>query len=63
MKLARLYEYEDQHGNVYWTFKEPTASVESTMRLRIRNRNGIHALNFIDKIRSAARNAKNWLAS
>lgn len=51
---VRVYEYEDEDGNVYWSFTKPDTLIPVVRRLRSRSRIGTHVINFIAALRHVA---------
>lgn len=48
--MKRVYEYEDQDGNLYWSLRKPERSVFMGIQLRHRGRLGMHPYHFIRKV-------------
>lgn len=48
--MKRIYEYEDQYGNLYWTLRKPEKSVFLGVQLKHRGRLGMHPYHFIRKV-------------
>lgn len=53
----RVYEYEDQDGNLYWSFRKPERSTFVGLRLSHRGRLGLHPYHFIRKMQVIIRDA------
>lgn len=51
---VRVYEYEDEEGNIYWSFAQPPTLIPVARRLRARSRIGTHFINFIVALRHLA---------
>lgn len=48
--MKRVYEYEDQDGNLYWSLRKPERTTLVGLRLRNRGRLGMHPYHFIRKV-------------
>lgn len=51
----RVYEYEDQHGNVYWSFRKPDKRTDVGIRLTHRGWLGRFYHIFLSDLREVAR--------
>ena len=51
MKGRRIYEYQDDEGNIYWSFTKRKQTVSPPTRLILQNRVGKHIINFLTSLR------------
>jgi hypothetical protein len=51
----RMYEYEDQFGNTYWSFTKHPIHTKPQLRLTIQSWVGTHFENFLAELRALHR--------
>ena len=54
----RIYEYRDEEGNVYYSFHRQANIIGSPARLKLKDRKGVHLINFLVYLRRLAENQR-----
>jgi hypothetical protein len=53
--MNRIYEYEDQYGNLFWSLRKPQSAIDVGLKLRHQGRLGMHPYHFVDRLRARIR--------
>lgn len=53
--IPRIYQYSDQNGTLYWSFKKPRILVDTGIVLRAETRIGVNVFHFMEDLRKIIR--------
>lgn len=57
----RVYEYHDDKGNVFYSFYQAPNIISPPTRLKLKNRIGVHLINFLTRLRRLSEMLENSL--